>query len=242
MPLDLDAIALDCRPISIVDGNCIRFPGGAEICFNFGRIPSDDGEAIRALLAQVNTALAPLAPIFNIVDAIVAVFECVSAVPDAIVELDPVALFECAPNMAEKVAKLATLVPQVALPAMLVDILDLVIKQLQDLSLGLRRLALYQAEVIRAGLAAAPPGAVGLRLAVDCAQSDIDAEMIFFNEQNAALNRLIGIIGLLLKPFGIDLNEALGEITDIEAIDATLAPIDALIDVLVVTRNAIPIP
>jgi hypothetical protein len=242
MPLDLDAIAIDCKPIAVIDGSCIRFPGGAEICFNFGRIPSDEGEAIRGLLAQANTALAPLAPIFNIIDAIVAIFDCVSAVPDAIVELDPVGLFECAPNMAEKVGKLAGLIPQLSLPALLVDLLELLIKQLQDLRAGLRRVALYQAEVIAAGLAAAEPGAVGLRLAVDCAQSDIDAELIYFNEMNGGLNRLIGVIGVLLKPFGIDLSEALGEITDIENIETTLAPIDALIDVLTVTRSVIPIP
>lgn len=242
MPLDLEGIATDCAPIGLVGGSCIRFPGGAEICFGFPRIPSDDGEALRGLLAQVNTALAPLQPFFNLLDAIIAIFDCVQAIPDAIIQLDPAGLFECAPNMVEKVGKLASLAPQLSLPAMLVDILDLMIRQLTQLVLDLRRLALYQAEVIAAGVAAAEPGNVALRIAVDCAQNDIDAELVYYGEMNANLNRLIGVIALLLKPFGVDLAGGLGEIGDIENIEATLTPIMKLIDVLTVARKSIPLP
>lgn len=241
MTIDLGLIQVDCDPI-LIEGSCIRFPGGAEICFTLPNIPGSDGEALRGLLAQVNSALAPLAPIFNIIDAIIAVFNCVSAVPDAIANLDPIALFECVPDMAEKIAALAQLIPQLSIPATVVDILDLIIRQLQSLRNDLFRIAVYQNLVIAQGLKAAEPGRIALRLAVDCAQVDIDFEIASLNAQNEPLNRLIGIIGLLLAPFGINLSESLGTITDVSNIEETLAPIDALIDVLVVVRKLVPLP
>lgn len=240
MPLDLEALELDCIPIIGVQGNCIRFPGGAEICFNFPRIPADNGEAIRGLLAQANTALAPLQPILNIIDAVIALFNCLSAIPDAILKLDPTELIECIPELGKKIAALLNLIPQLSLPALLVDLLDLIIGQLQALRNDLFRIASYQSEILALELEPARPGA--LDIAIECAKSDIEAEILFLNEQNEPLNRLLGLIGALLQPFGIDLSESLGEITSFTSVQESLIPIDKLIDVLTVVRKSIPLP
>jgi hypothetical protein len=117
MPINIEDLAQNCQPLTLVDGSCIRFPGGAAICFNFPTIPADNGAAVRGLLAQANAALAPLAPIFTILDAVLAVADCVQGVPEAIIKLDPSKLIECIPNLVEKLAQLAQLVPQLSLVA-----------------------------------------------------------------------------------------------------------------------------
>lgn len=59
------------------------------------------------LVEVVQPALTPLVPVFEIVDAVVAVFNCVKAIPDISgAPPDPTALIACLPDLAEKIAKL----------------------------------------------------------------------------------------------------------------------------------------
>ncbi|WP_394840667.1 hypothetical protein LZC95_26585 [Pendulispora brunnea] len=63
------------------------------------------------LMQAIQPALTPLAPLFDIVDAVVAVFNCVKAVPDALgPPLDPTVLAACIPELAGKVGKLLKLI------------------------------------------------------------------------------------------------------------------------------------
>lgn len=61
-------------------------------------------------------ALTPLMPMFQVVDVIAALYQCVQATVDAIGSLDPSQLASCIPELAEKISKLLGLVPQLSLP------------------------------------------------------------------------------------------------------------------------------
>ena len=69
------------------------------------------------LLEQLQPALAPLVPLFNIVDTVVALFNCIKAIPEVIgPPPDPTILAACIPELAEKVNALLKLIPQLSLP------------------------------------------------------------------------------------------------------------------------------
>lgn len=231
-----------CIDLFRIDGKCIVFAGGAEICFPQPTIPTDNGEAVRHLLGLINTALAPLQPVFNIIDAIIALFECVQAIPDAITNLDPTGLIECIPDLVEKISKLLALIPQLSLPLMLIAIIDCVIDLLKDLRAQLINIAEEQLRIIAAGLEAAEPGNVALRTIVDCAQKDLDVFLEFANASLLPLNRLIGLIAAFLSIFGIDLQAGLDEFTDVSNLEVLLTPIDVTIEIFETVRGLIPVP
>ena len=86
----------DCAVITVVDGTkCISFPGGAEICMTVpSAVPVTESEQLSALFGQLNSALAPLQPVFNIIEAILAIFKCICA----IATLNPVRIIRCIPK------------------------------------------------------------------------------------------------------------------------------------------------
>src|SRR5262249_61666355 len=85
---------------------------------------ADPMQLSKQLLAQANAALAPLAPIFNVIDVALALFNAVKAIPDAISHFDPSKISDALPELAEKVGKLAPLVPQLSVPLMILGLVD----------------------------------------------------------------------------------------------------------------------
>ena len=81
----------------IPDPLSITLPGGVSM------------ESIN-LMEQIQPALTPLMPLFDIIDTVVAVFNCIKAIPDTLgPPPDPTVLAACIPELAEKVAKLLKL-------------------------------------------------------------------------------------------------------------------------------------
>jgi hypothetical protein len=77
----------ECKPIPRLPApRQIVFPGGAalsQVLAAGSEIPGGL-DAATNLLAQASPAMAPLMPIFNIIGAVLALVECVQAVPDAL--------------------------------------------------------------------------------------------------------------------------------------------------------------
>ena len=85
------------------------------------------------LMEVIQPALTPLVPIFDIIDTVVAVFNCIKAIPDTLgPPPDPTVLAACLPDLAEKVAKLLKLIPQLSLPLTIIGLIDLVIDTLRQ--------------------------------------------------------------------------------------------------------------
>lgn len=240
MPLpDLRTFCID---VDAVPGDlCITFPGGSEVCVSLpSASPPTLDKLVRQLFAQVNTALAPLTPIFNIIDAVVAVFDCVKAIST----LDPQKIIECIPNLAEKIAELLALIPQVSLVALVADIVDMLILYFKGLRNQILRQNAYYLRILDAQLAATRPGNIALARVLPCAREDLDQLLVWQNSSAAPVNRLIGVINLFLEIIGLEKYQipTISSLIDPEDFEDAVFLIDKTIELLVYIRLAIPIP
>ncbi len=86
------------------------------------------------LLKVIQPALTPLMPLFNILDALIAVFNTVKAIPESLgPPPDPTKLVSAIVEMTKKVSKLLRLVPQLSLPYTIIGVVDLVLDTLSKL-------------------------------------------------------------------------------------------------------------
>lgn len=221
--------------IELVSGNgelCVRFPGGAQVCASISATElGDPGEIAKSLLAQINTALVPLQPFFNLLDVIKAIFDCIQAIPDSLgPPPDPTAIISCISALAKAVEKLLKLIPPIPIFELAKDILHVIIVALQGIRAKLSAMINHLNRILAAGVAAQELGNLQLQLVVDCAQGNIDAQMENMNAGMAPLNRLIGILNVLLQLAGLDCIPALGAFGELS--DAILAPLDAVIALL----------
>src|SRR5580704_7442375 len=84
---------------------CITFPGGATVCAMDILNAADPFQIIQSLLQSVNTALAPLTPIFNIIDVVEAIVACIQAIPQCLAPPNPEPLIKCIPVLVAALAK-----------------------------------------------------------------------------------------------------------------------------------------
>ena len=210
---------------------CIRFPVGQEICASIPTLPIPDLlEVITQLFAQANSALAPLSPILNIIDAVIAIFECVKAVPDAITQLDPSGLIDCIPGVAEAVNKLLQMIPQLSLPIMILDILTVTIQFLEALKTTMQRALDQITAITNAQLKAAAPGQFALSSVVDCVNLNFGVQLENLNEALGPISRILGLVNFLLDLIGLPkLPLPLPPLSDLSL---ALTLIDILIDIL----------
>jgi hypothetical protein len=237
MPLpDLSTVCIDLKVAS--QELCITFPGGAEMCVQVPGVP-DPTDVSKQLLAQANAALAPLVPIFNIVDAILALFNCVKAIPDSLgPPPDPTKLAECIPDLAKKIDQLLKLIPQLSIPVLIAGLIDVLLFYLQGFRGQLQAVIAHQARLLAAATRAAELGNVQLRTVVDCATGQMDAYLQNLNEGMKPLNRLVGLLNLFLQLAGLPPIPDFKNLGD--DAEAALAPLDAVIDSLKTVRAGLP--
>jgi len=231
-----------CIDVDVAPGEvCVTMPGGAELCVTLPDIvPPTADKLIRQLFAQLNAALTPLTPIFNIIDAVVAVFDCIKAIST----LDVEEILACIPGLAEKVGKLLNLVPQLSIPALVASVLEILILWLR----GMRNQAVRAQElltrVLNAETAAARPGNLALANVIPCALDDLDKLLQWQNESSKPVNRLIGVINSFLEIVGLErfTIPCLGQVLpDLGVIDLYIRLIDLLEQLLTIIRAFIPI-
>lgn len=178
---------------------CITYPGGGQLCVSIPDVTPVGGMHIaQVLLDKLNTALAPAQPIFNIIDAVLAVFECIKAIST----LNPVKIIECIPGLAQKINALLKLIPQLSLPALIADALDCLAAWLTSLKNNLLRQQEYLDRILAAELAGANTD-IELGPIIDCATADLDAILIWNGEQATPINRIIGILNSFLQLLGL---------------------------------------
>ena len=219
-----------CLPLlEIPDPMGLTLPGGVTI------------EQIN-LMQIVQPALTPLVPIFNIIDSVVAVFQCIQAIPDALgPPPDPTVIAACLPDLTEKVNKLLGLIPQLSLPLMLVGLIDLVIDGLEQARALLVHLEEQMQQILRAVDRAAELEDAGLSAIASCAQANVAQEAANVGKSLASLGRLIGLVNLFLGMIGgptvPDLSGLAGR-----PLDEVIPLIDGLIEVFQTARAAVPLP
>jgi hypothetical protein len=213
----------------IPDPFALTLPGGIEI------------QHIN-LMEVIQPALTPLVPIFNIIDTVVAVFNCVKAIPDTLgPPPDPTALAACLPDLAEKVAKLLKLIPQLSIPLTLIGLIDLVIDTLQQARRELMHLQQQMQQILGVIDRATNLDDAGLMAIAQCAQANVAQEAANVGKSLAALGKLIGLINLFMGMVGgpeiPDLSNLAGR-----PLDDVVAPIDAIVEALKTARDAVPVP
>ncbi len=194
------------------------------------------------LMQAIQPALTPLMPLFDIIDTVVAVFNCVKAIPDSLgPPPDPTALAACIPELAEKVAKLLRLLPQLSLPYTIIGIIDLVIDTLRQARSQLMNLQQQMQQILGAIDRATELEDAGLMAITSCAQANVAQEAANVGKALASLGKLIGILNIFLGIVGgpevPDLSNLAGR-----PLDDVIPPIDAIIKSLQTVRSAVPVP
>jgi hypothetical protein len=207
----------------------VTLPGGIEIQdFN--------------LMKAIQPALMPLMPLFEIIDVVVAIYNCVKAIPDCLgPPPDPTALVACLPDLAKKIMKLLQLIPFVSLPITVAHLLDLVIAALREVKEKLQHLQDQLAQIERSIEHGRNLGDAGLMAILACAQGNVNQEAQNVGKSLASLGKLLAIIGIFMKMIGGP------EIPDLAHLNraplkAIIAPIDDLVQLLLIVRKAIPFP
>lgn len=238
IPIDID---LDIDPLIVI------FPGDVELSFQLPNVDiANPFDLAKQGLAMINTALMPLAPIFNIIDAVLALFEVIKAIPDALgPPPDPTKIIRAINKARIKLEKLLALVPVLSVPIMingllhvmivfvtgLRDELNVMLKFQRSIDLGAERSALLASDPLTAF------GAAQLDISLGCARATLAAQLQGLGQGAAPLNRMIKVVNLFLGLIGLDPLPEMGAIG--VDLSGAVAPLDALINVLTTVRAAI---
>ena len=223
MPFDL------CIEIpEIPDPFAIPLPGGIEI------------EDVN-LMKMLQPALTPLVPLFDIIDTIVAIFNCIKAIPDMLgPPPDPTVLTACLPDLAKKLNKLLNMLPQVALPRLIKRCLKLAVETLRTVRSQLMHLQAQMLQILGTIDRARKLKDAGLMAIAQCAQANVATEAANVGKSLAALGKLLGLINLFMGLIGgpkvPDLSKLAGR-----PLDDTLPPLNELIKVLSAAESAFPV-
>ncbi len=194
------------------------------------------------LLEIIQPALAPLMPVFEIVDTVVAVFKCIKAIPEALgPPPDPTKLGSAVPELAEKVDKLLRLLPQVSVPIMVVRLIDLVIDTLTTARGQLAQLELQEVRIATTVDRATQLGDGGLLAIAACARGNVHQEAANVGKQLASLGRLIGTINLLMGLIGGPSVPPLGGASE-NPLQELVPLLDEMLHTLRAVRSQVPLP
>ena len=194
------------------------------------------------LMEVIQPALTPLVPIFDIIDTVVAVFNCIKAIPDSLgPPPDPTAIATCLPDLAEKVAKLLKLIPQLSIPLTIIGLIDLVIDTLLKARSEIMHLQQQMQQILGVIDRATDLDDAGLMAIAQCAQANVAQEAANVGKSLGALGKLIGLINLFMGMVGgpeiPDLSNLAGR-----PLDDVVPPLDAIVDALKTARDAVPVP
>lgn len=218
----------------------LTFPGGAEMNVQLPDVGIPDPMQIsKQLMAQANAALAPLVPVFNVIDTVLALFKTVKAIPDAITSLNPGKITDALPDLVKKASKLLKLVPQLSVPLMILGLIDVLLTFLDGLSGQLRAIVDQQVRIQAAATRAAELGNVQLQGVVDCANKHVQVQMQNLAESTAPVNRLIALINVFMELVGLP---RLPDLSDLGPdAQAALQPLEDMVKVLKDVRKTIPV-
>jgi hypothetical protein len=239
MPIpDLKSI---CVELTVQPQNVsVTFPGGASLDAELPQVGVPDPMQLsKQLLAQANAALAPLGPVFNLIDVALALFNVVKAIPDAISHLDPSKISDALPDLTNKAARIAALVPQLSVPLMILGLIDALLAFLGGLAGQLRAIIDQQLRIQKAENRAAELGNAQLQVVADCSKHHVSAQLQSLAESVAPVNRLIALVNVFAQLAG------LGPLPDLSSLGtdaaAALQGLDHTLNALQEIRAAISV-
>jgi hypothetical protein len=193
----------------------------------------------KQLMAQANAALAPLVPVFDLVDVALALANAVKAIPDAIEHLDPSKISAALPALEAKLAKVLALVPQLSVPIMIVGLIDVLLAFLEGLGGQLGAFIDQQVRIQRAENRAAELGNAQLQIVAGCAKHHLDAQLLSLAESVAPVNRLVALVNVFAELAGLGPLPGLGDLG--HDVQVALASVNETTNALREARAAIPL-
>jgi hypothetical protein len=188
-------------------------------------------------MAQLQSSLAPLAPLFTALDIISIIIDLIKA----LATLNPVKISKALKKLPPVVVKLLAIIPQVAIPLMLVGFLDTIILFLVGFSEYLNKTSETLGGLAAAEEYAETTGASALLDSVACGQVSIDGFMAAASDGFGPVNSLITAINALLQVIGLGkfIIPELGAVTtsNISVTQEILAETAGFLQTI---RNAIP--
>ncbi len=222
----------------------IRMPGGISLEAKGGTGIPNPGDVMADILAQVNSALVPLKPIFDIIDILLLVVQ----VFDAVKSLNPISIGKALVKLIAKVDVVAQFVPPLSIPLMVVDFLDAIIVLLGALKANLTVMLTAQLKLdagqaaVDAMLAGGDPfdieAAAQLQAAIDCGKANLEVGFAAMTSSAQPLNRLLALVSGLGEAIGLP---KFGPLEMGASLEVAITPIDALLTVLGTVRVAIPV-
>lgn len=194
------------------------------------------------LVEAIQPALTPLVPLFNVVDTVLAVFDCLKAIPASLgPPPDPTVLASSLAELAEKVGKLLRLVPQLSLPYTLLGLIDVVVDTLRKARSQLAHLQQQVEQVERASERATELQDAGLLAVAACARANLEQEAANTGKALASLGKLVALLNLFLGMVGAPQVPDFSSLSG-HPLDEVLTPIDAVLESLLAVRSAVPLP
>jgi len=182
---------------------CLVFPGGAQMCTFFETFPPSLLALARSLLGQASAGLAPLQPIFDIIETIIAIVNCIEAIPDTIgPPPDPDALAACIPNLLAKMQKLLALLPQVSLPLLIVGLIDVIIQMIDGVIRELRAII----DLLNRIASTKGIGNSLLQGIIDCAEGSASSGLSNLERLFNSINSMVELLNKLSEAAGLDLD------------------------------------
>lgn len=241
-PPDDLCIALPAIPTA--DDICL--PGG--FCLSYvwdgiNKIPTA-ADVGMDFFSQIGPALAPLVPLFNVIDTAITIFRCVKAIPDAITSLDPSELIKCLPVLAKLVDQLLKLIPQLSIPKMVKTVLNNLAAMLESFATELFSLK-HLAERIAAGIdRAADLQDVKMNGFLVCAQGDLEDTVLSTSEALKGIGRIILLVNIFMGLIGAEEIPCFGSLIEDNLDDLELLSdlFYSLAEVLRIMASVIPDP
>lgn len=188
-----------------------------------------------ALIGAANAALAPLGPVFTLIDAMMSVKAFAESVPNVVTNAG--AVFEAVSDLATKVGRLGSLIPQLSVPLMVVDIIDAVIALLGALAAELAAIEAQEARIAAARAAALllPAGArLELESIAGVATLSIEVQRADIATTSASAGPLLRIVNIFCALIGIA-----GGSAEVDA--SSSASLTAAVTALEAFRRTIPV-
>lgn len=220
-------------------------PGGIDICFPGGFCLSHIWQGINNIprgadlplqfFGQIGPAMAFLSPLFSVLDTVIAIYKCVTAIPDAILELDPGKIFECMPALVELINQLLSMIPQMSLPRMVKQILIGLAQLLEGLASDFQFLLAQLQRVLDEIDRAADLNDVNLNDFLVCRQNTINEQTSSTVEALQGIGRIVLLANIFIGLFGGDTEiPCFSDIVDLSNLSGT---VDLLLDLAAFLRQ-----
>jgi hypothetical protein len=235
---------IPCQQFPIPNPLEIILPGG----INIQSVPSSalpsELDVANALISQMSSVVAPISSIFKIIAVLQAILETLESIPDAISFLSPGKITDALQKVQQRVGDLASLIPQLSVPVMIIGFIDLIISYLSAINSELEKIASELEKGDSARQAAEsienPIAQVEFLRIADCIDLQINQRLQAFSSNASAIDVLIGTINTFGSLVNLPEIPVLGNLgSDINSIQIN---IENTIILLQSIRSTIPIP